>query len=385
MAWREALHVPILALAAVSGALGGGATAWARLPDFTEALRAEADRLAAITSDEEALTLFATRLGRLLDLEPGLALSGKAPAEKSVPDSQEFADTAVKLVADLAAWQLAASLESPREGATPSDSQASPAPAPRHQAWLLTRAEPASLRQALALQTALRALPDGPASSGESPQGYEAYAAYLDRTYPLAVGSDASWSALVEREGAAGLRRRLEEFWNGRGGAGGGQAANEPPEGVRQEIIARYVAVRLRPTLSLQVQALIRHAAVEAERDALRDWIRLHGLAERIRVAQGLARLCGTWQWTIHNHQNHQDLKTVIIFPPPGTTKPPGAVPQKILVLGDAVYLRWEFRGGFQEDSLLLSGGGQRLEGTFVNSAGAWGSITGKRTGPCGQ
>jgi hypothetical protein len=52
-------------------------------------------------------------------------------------------------------------------------------------------------------------------------------------------------------------------------------------------------------------------------------------------------------------------------------------------VLGDVVYLRWEFPGVVQEDSLLFTGEGQRLEGSFVNSSGAWGSITGKRTAPC--
>ena len=94
-------------------------------------------------------------------------------------------------------------------------------------------------------------------------------------------------------------------------------------------------------------------------------------------------RLCGTWQWSIHNHQNHREEKTAVIFAPPGATS--ATSPAEIIVLGDSVYLRWETRAGVQEDSLLFSGAGQRLEGTFVNTAGGWGSITGKRTASCFQ
>ena len=59
--------------------------------------------------------------------------------------------------------------------------------------------------------------------------------------------------------------------------------------------------------------------------------------------------------------------------------------PAEIVVLGDVVYLRWEAEGRVQEDSLLLSKEGQRLEGTFVNNAGGWGAITGKRTAACAK
>ena len=76
----------------------------------------------------------------------------------------------------------------------------------------------------------------------------------------------------------------------------------------------------------------------------------------------------------------------LMVFPPPDppdANQPTGPRPAKIVVLGDAVFLRWEFQIGYQEDSLLFIKDGQRLEGSFTNSAGAWGSITGKRTGSC--
>jgi hypothetical protein len=75
----------------------------------------------------------------------------------------------------------------------------------------------------------------------------------------------------------------------------------------------------------------------------------------------------------------------MMVFPPPGNTTSSKANPAKVMVLGDSVYLLWEFRSGYQEDSLLFTGEGQRLEGTFTNSAGAWGSITGKRVAACGK
>jgi hypothetical protein len=112
-----------------------------------------------------------------------------------------------------------------------------------------------------------------------------------------------------------------------------------------------------------------------------REWFRLFSWKDQVRQQRGLTRLCGTWQWSIHNHQNHREEKTAVVFAPPGAG--PTAGPAEIIVIGDTVYLRWESPAGVQEDSLLFSAETQRLEGTFVNTAGGWGSITGKRTASC--
>ena len=124
--------------------------------------------------------------------------------------------------------------------------------------------------------------------------------------------------------------------------------------------------------------------AFEANQRATTAWWELHQWKDRIRQVRGQARLCGTWQWIIHNHQNHhQEQKLSLLFPPPGKegTGIPGLV--EIIALGDTVYLRWEIEGRTQDDSLLFSKEGHRLEGTFVNSQGGWGSISGKRTASC--
>jgi len=128
--------------------------------------------------------------------------------------------------------------------------------------------------------------------------------------------------------------------------------------------------------------------ASRLEADAMQagyqEWDRIRSWKDRVRMLRGQARLCGTWQWIIHSHQhNHREQKLSILFPPAGNAQalPPGLA--ETVVLGDNVYLRWEFNGLVQEDSLQFNKEGQRLEGTFVNSQGGWGSISGKRTVSC--
>jgi hypothetical protein len=135
---------------------------------------------------------------------------------------------------------------------------------------------------------------------------------------------------------------------------------------------------------SAAVAVAVGRLAQEAGRQAMEEWWRLKTWKDRVRGARGQSRLCGTWQWVIHNHQrHHEEQKLSLVFPPPGRDGAllPGLT--ETVVLGDVVYLRWERDGKLQEDSLLFSKEGQRLEGTFVNSQGGWGSISGKRTASC--
>lgn len=123
---------------------------------------------------------------------------------------------------------------------------------------------------------------------------------------------------------------------------------------------------------------------IESLQAAYREWDRLRGWKDRVRLLRGQGRLCGTWQWVIHNHQQqHREQKLSLLFPPPGPGKSGIAGLVETIVLGDNVYLRWEIDGRVQEDSLQFTKEGQRLEGTFVNSQGGWGSISGKRTSKC--
>jgi len=132
--------------------------------------------------------------------------------------------------------------------------------------------------------------------------------------------------------------------------------------------------------------------AVEAHNLALTSWWSLSHWKDRIRQTRGMARLCGTWQWTLHNHQNHREQKMAMLFPPPGVVGADIPLPAEAVILGDSIYLRWERNGYVQEDSLLFIKDGHkkggpkdtlRIEGSFVNNTGGWGSIVGKRTADC--
>ncbi|MEY4527222.1 MAG: hypothetical protein RL768_941 [Nitrospirota bacterium] len=124
--------------------------------------------------------------------------------------------------------------------------------------------------------------------------------------------------------------------------------------------------------------------ALDAQQRAIAEWWQLKSWRDRVRTVRGRNKVCGTWQWIIHNHQqHHQEQKLSLLFPPPGPEYPlpPGLV--ETVVLGENVYLRWESNGQVQEDSLQFTKEGRGLEGTFVNSQGGWGSISGKRTSDC--
>ena len=137
-------------------------------------------------------------------------------------------------------------------------------------------------------------------------------------------------------------------------------------------------------TLLVTVLERATRLEVDAMQAGYQEWDRIRNWKDRVRGLRGQARLCGTWQWIVHNHQqHHQEQKLSLLFPPAGNVQAtlPGLV--ETIVLGENVYLRWEIDGRVQEDSLQFSKEGQRLEGTFVNSQGGWGSISGKRTAGC--
>jgi len=139
------------------------------------------------------------------------------------------------------------------------------------------------------------------------------------------------------------------------------------------------------PLLVTALERAIR-LEVDAIQASYQEWDRIRNWKDRVRGLRGQARLCGTWQWIIHNHQqHHQEQKLLLLFPPAGHTQTTLFGLVETIVLGENVYLRWEIDGRVQEDSLQFSREGQRLEGTFSNSEGGWGSISAKRTSGCAQ
>jgi hypothetical protein len=368
---RLSARVRLICAVAVLSAAGLAIPSGADDPErILHAVLQQADAgLASITSDAEARELFSSRLLPMLGLTHGKELtrllSGAAQAGLAPTTSSDPAAAATRLTTELAAWRLARLLTAAWD--TPDRRQAVPAVSATQRRWLL--ADHDVLRRALSLSETLAALGERRDEAGSLDP---VYAGHLDRTVPQ-TGPD-SWADLAEREGAEGVRLRLRDAWDQTKGA-------SPEPGERERQAAQYVATRVRPVLAAQaLAAAIRAEGLAASRSST-AWMTLQAWNESVKSKKAAARLCGTWQWVVHNHKNHQEHKTMMRLDPEASSGEPR--PAKIVVLGDVVYLRWEFQGGFQEDSLLFTGGGQRLEGTFVNSAGAWGSISGKRVAGC--
>lgn len=355
-------------LFSVPFAAGAAEPTHAEGPDFAAVLRAYSRELTSVTSDTQALALFSSRLAAALNLkDSGAILASKRPAPPA-----DLADRAIKLTAEFAAWRLASGLKEAadvdlarlqdvvREGVAQRD-------------WLLTPERATHLRSAIQLASVIGGKLGSYVPGPDPSQEYRDYATHLDEIYPKLTGSVDSWLVLAQHEGEEGIVHRLLEGTEGRS------------ESERQEFASRYFQTRLRSVLTAHLAAHAIRAEAEAEQCARQQWRHLRDWREQLIERKGLARLCGTWHWTVHNHQNHQEYKLMISFAPPDAPNGSGPRPAKIVVLGDAVYLRWEFeRGIIQEDSLLFAGEGQRLEGTFVHSGGPWGSITAKRAAACG-
>jgi hypothetical protein len=134
---------------------------------------------------------------------------------------------------------------------------------------------------------------------------------------------------------------------------------------------------------NIELRLAAERTAFEASHQAITAWWDIHGWKDRIRQTKGRSRLCGTWQWIIHNHQIHGEQKSTIVFSPTGQASANSAAPAESIFLGDAIYLRWEQNGHIQEDSLLFIKDDQKIEGSFANNTGGWGPISGKRLAPC--
>ena len=187
------------------------------------------------------------------------------------------------------------------------------------------------------------------------------------------------WTNLLNDLGYKGIEARLHEYWEQQDQ----QAVNPASDSQKQAFIQQYVDSRLLPIF----HAYFLNQAIQAEAQAYdvawESWHRMKQWLQQKQNTSARMRLCGTWKWIIHNHQNHGDHKTTMTFAPPGLATPPQVQPTTVRIHGDAVYLKWTFPQGIQEDSLLLSNHDNRLEGTFTNSMGPHGSISGNRLSPC--
>ncbi len=189
-----------------------------------------------------------------------------------------------------------------------------------------------------------------------------------------------TWIDLFNKLGFNGIRAKLEHYWQSKNQ----QALPETTsDSLRQSAIQHYIEFRLFPIFHTHLLAQAIQVEAQAYQLAWESWSQIQEWQQEERAHLAKNRLCGTWKWIVHNHQNHGDHKTTMTFSSPEESAPSQMQPSTILVHGDTVYLKWTFPQGIQEDSLLMSNRDTRLEGTFTNSLGPHGSISGKRLSPC--
>ncbi|MFO0773605.1 MAG: hypothetical protein U0172_02935 [Nitrospiraceae bacterium] len=342
---------------------------------MSKLIAAHEEVLSLLSNDNDALNVFVNRVGPNADLAEVIAIL-RAPTRPDDPAAaglQIVRTKAVAFMRALSRWNLAQALRTRMFGAAESRDSDLATARQKQIDWTMTdEAAPAWARLARLMEavTWSRGLLG---ASAEHPT-YDVYRAALDRAYPELAGGEQAWLTVIERGGAAAMQERLVS-----------EAVGAPvPESVRSQMAARYVTQRLGPLLDGQAQIMLGDIERDAVAAAYREWADLRAAKDQVRWATGLARLCGGWQLTVHNHRNHSDSKTGVLFTQTGVQHAAQARPLELVMLGDAIYLRWEHPGGvIQEDSLLLVGEGRRLEGSFTATGGSWGSVTGKRVQAC--
>ena len=206
------------------------------------------------------------------------------------------------------------------------------------------------------------------------------FASYYDQTYQDWDDSPQSWTSIFTKHGQKGIEDRLLEYWQT-----SNQMANQHESSlpIHDAYTHHYIETRLFPMFRMTLLTKTSELEAMAYTAAWVTWQKIQQWQQQEQTNFDSTRLCGTWRWVVHNHQNHGDRKMTVTFSPPDQSSPSQIAPTTIEIHGDTVYLKWTYPQGVQEDSLLLSNNDSHLEGTFKNSLGPHGSISGKRLSTC--
>lgn len=347
------------------------------LPTPTQLLQHHAEPIRRLTSDEAALRFLRT----LMASKPGShSFTHREPSRPTLELPKNIQDTSVMFLASLSLRLFLEDVIS----SPPQRSPLSPEDRIHHSSesiqWILSKPSFPSLQHIIDLYDVIQQQIVLMPEELPHPDLYQKFSAFQDRRV-LNGSHEQFWVRAFQKKGKTGIREQLEEFWNLPDHQ---LLAKSTETTVKQAYIQHYQAHRLRPYFEVELLKQMLQLNDTVDRMLwdnsliLQDWLDHHHNKE------GLRRLCGTWRWIVHNHQNHGDHKMTMTFFPPDRTPPPSSlVPTTITIHGNTVYLRWTFPQGTQEDSLLLSKNDSLLEGTFINSLGPHGSISGKRVSPC--
>lgn len=348
--------------------------------DFEQFLEVATPKITAITSNDQAQTFTKQTMGPFI--EATLEQPTRSRRSKKHPLPPLLTDLMVTLGHDLAKWHFSSEMGQHLDNAIESLSTHSQNVQNAHLSWIKKDSSQTDFQRVLMLSETYADLAKTHESSLEEPPHFDLYAQYFFQEYPPGKKDNQGWLDLAENEGAQGIKRRLQEYWETH--ALSGQDRPVLSEEDRKSYSTRYLHHYFLPYLQMHLRTALLRIQVERKNHARVAWKKLRQWQIDQKQAKGLIRLCGTWQWLIHNHQNHGDHKTVMVYPPPSQYDRMDPQPAKIQVQGDTVYIRWKFpRGIIQEESLLFSEKDRALSGTFVNNLGPNGNITARRMKPC--
>lgn len=339
--------------------------------------------LRTVTSDDQAVAAFTTIFPRLAEMVQPPRRTRMRQSQPTPPVHPDIHPLVVRLIADLALSVWAEMLRNNIEQKDPGTVEALYQAYELQDEWLQHAASLPALTSVWEFVRALQTLESMPIFEAPRSACYEAFLDQIGALAPELNGASRRWLSVVETHGIDRVLARLHEAW---------ETADQrdcPHLPLRERTvqtnryIGTFVRTRLAPVLSAYLMAQTFRIQVRAEAEARQAWNELLTWMDGRHEVQALTRLCGTWKWTVHNHQNHRDHTMTLSFLAPDHYQPGQLRPAAIAMHGDTVYLRWEFSSGFQEDSLLLSHHDRRLEGTFVDSRGPYGTISGMRLSTC--
>ncbi len=330
-----------------------------------------------LSSDDEALQFY----NQFIPAEKTRHVSGRHQQSSKdkhtphhVPDKIQTAITTFG-----AALATAGYVQEFRTGASsPSERHGATGPTEPQLQWLLSKPSLIEFQNLMnfhkklserSIPTSLTVHPPGPRVSK--------FSMFLEQW--LSTDFDPTGIALFQKEGFKGIHSQLQKDWQ----TSENQTNAHPTNALQQSYFQDSVETRLLPLLRTHFLRQAMQMEARAYDIALESWHQIQHWQQREQSRQTMKRLCGTWKWIIHNHQNHGDIKTTMTFASPEQASPPQVQPSMIRSHGNTVYLKWTFPQGFQEDSLLFSNHDARLEGTFRNSQGPYGSISAQRLSSC--
>lgn len=353
---------------------------------FHEAGEINRSEFLTVSSDQEATSLFRQTFGKALGLNSGLRTK-RGQAGRSQDLSLEMMNEITLFMAQVIISIQANTIQKTLQtDGLHSLAELSNSKTPQAQ-WLTAIAHSNALNNFLDLTSSVVKLSQEMASSpNQPPSEFSTFASYFDQRYPELINGQDSWISLLETKGAEAIVNRFGEYWEKPANfSSAPEKAQGIPTGQHQTYVHYYVKTRLLSVFTSHLIAKSIRLQAMADYQAGQSWIRLIKWNEPNQKIRALGRLCGQWQWTVHNHQNHQDHKMTLSFSPSSQQNAGQPHPDVIIMNGDTIYLKWTFPSGYQEDSLLLSNRDQRLEGTFKNSGGPHGNISGKRLSNCSR